>query len=106
MSSTAVSVNDIDKAIVALFTKRDTPHLLNKNDLFYIPKSFLIFYESKIIQDIWHVLPAHLQEDIDLQQYLICYKHFDNTNVECTYDGPLPMKIKCYLCNPVENLLH
>jgi len=87
----------VENCIETLYLKRDNPDEITSSDLKNIPKSFLKYYYLKYLSRIWNLLPIHLQEDKELQQYLRCRRHpYNNGNVH--YDGPPPRRIDCRIC--------
>lgn len=74
-----------------------------KEELQFIPKSFLIKYCSDKLRYWEELLPKHLKNDYDIQQFFICYKHpVNSANDSDQIDLPYFIRNSCRYCKEEE----
>lgn len=91
-------LDDVNSAIKKFFIHRDKLYLLEKEDIAFLPKNFLMLYEPWSICELWNKLPSNMQTDVEMKKFQICFNHM-HTNEGDVPDGPLPMKRNCIQCN-------
>lgn len=71
---------------------------LSVDQLQYIPKKLLLDKYGDFVDRLWERLPAHLQNDSDVQRYRLCHKHHNQPWQDTHIDGPPPLIKDCGMC--------
>lgn len=81
---------------IRLFHDTGSLTQLTTADLACLPKSFLLRYCGRVIDQAWPRLPDHLKNDSEIAGYRKCFRHHNIG--ECQVDGPPPMIKDCHIC--------
>jgi hypothetical protein len=70
---------------------------MSREELENMPKEVMLATAVNEIAHVWHKLPKHLQNDVDMMKYSYCKEH-EHCGGSDVIDGPPPRRLFCCYC--------